>query len=75
MKGRGDEAIGLLLIHLCDIPCSDTLPAARAEDCPMVLGKVEGAGDDSVVIHLHKIALADFLVMGDEALTMRATDL
>ena len=75
VKGRGDEPIGLFFIHLCDIPCGDAFPAAGAEDRPVVLGKVEAADDDSVVIHLHKIALANFLVMGDEALAIRAADL
>ena len=41
----------------------------------MVLGEINGAFDDPIIVHLHKIALADLLISGNEVFTVCAADL
>ena len=73
-RGR-HKSVRFLLIHLRDIPCGDTLAAVRAKNRPMILGKVNRAVDNPVVIHLDKIALPDLLIVGDETFTIDTVNL
>ena len=74
MKGGGHKTIGFFLVHLCYIPGRNMRTAIRAIERAVILGKVNRALHDSIVIHFHKIALADFLVFGDKTLAMGATN-
>gem|GEM_PF-4067313 len=51
------------------------LAAFRAENCAVILREVNGTVDYAVIVHFYKIALADFLIVGDEAFAVGAGDL
>jgi hypothetical protein len=40
----------------------------------VVLREVDGSFYDTIVVHLHEVGIADFLVIGDEAFAMGAGD-
>ena len=60
MKGRRHEPIRFFLVHLRYIPCGDSLTTGRAENRSVVLREVDHTVNDAVIVHLDKIALADF---------------
>lgn len=75
VEGRGNQAIGLLFVHFGHVPGGDALTAVGAEQGAVVERKVDSALDDSVIVHFHKVAFADLLVVGDELLAIGASDL
>jgi len=68
------ESVRFLLVHFGYIPGGYARPAAGAEQGPVILRKIDGSLDNPVVIHLYKIALADFLIACDQAFAIRTTD-
>ena len=68
------EPVRFFLIHLGDVPRGDPLAAVRAVYGAVILRKVDGAVDDAIIVHLHKAALADLLVIGDETFAIGASD-
>ena len=74
VEGRGYKAICFLLIHLRYIACGNMSAAIRAVQRTVILRKVDRTLDDSIIIHLHKVTLADFLILGDEAFTAPAAN-
>ena len=72
MKGRWHQPIRFLFIHFRHIPGRNPLAALRTKYGAVICGKIHGTLDDSVVIHLHKITLPDFLIVGDVAFAMGA---
>ena len=75
VKRRGHQAVRLFFVHFGDVPCGDLCAAVGTKQCPVVLGEVNRAVYDTVVVHFYKVTLADFLVVGDEGFAMGASDL
>jgi len=71
VKRGWHKAIGFLLIRRC-IARRYTGSAAWAEDRAMKLGKVDSPVNDPFVVHLHEVALAYFLVIGNKVLAVGA---
>ena len=69
------ETIRFLFVHLRHIPRGDPLTAIRAKYRAVVLREVDGTFYDPVVVHLHKICLANFLVFCDEAFAIGAANI
>jgi len=72
IEGRGHKAVSFLFVHFRDIPGGYAFAAVGAEQSPVILRKVDGALNYPVIIHFYKIALANFLIIGDEAFAISA---
>ena len=72
MERRRYKTIGFLLVHLGDIPGCNMSAAIRTVECAVILGEVDRTLNDSIIIHLHKVAFADFLILGNKAFAMPA---
>ena len=68
-SGR-NEPISFLFIHLCDISCRNAFAAVWAEQSAMILRKIDGSLDDSIVVHFDEITFANLLIQGNQAFTV-----
>ena len=70
-RGR-HEPIRFFLVHLRDIPRGDALSAVWAEYRAVILREVYRPFYDAVIEHLDKVALANLLIVGNEAFAIGA---
>jgi hypothetical protein len=70
-----DKPIRFFFVHFGYVPSGDALSAVRAKYRSVVFREINATVDDAVVIHLDKIALANFLVICDKAFAMRTNNL
>jgi len=74
MKRRRHEPVRFLFVHLRHVARRDPLTAVRAENRAVIFRVVLDAINDAFIVHLHKVALAHLLVVGDERTTIGACD-
>lgn len=75
MESRRYQPISFFLVSFGHIPRRDPLAAFRTKQGSVKLRKIDGTLDNTVIIHLYKIALTDLLIKSDKAFTICARDL
>jgi len=73
MKRRWHKPIRFFFINLGHIPRRDSLIAIRAKNRAVILGKINHTVNNTVVVHLHEVTFANFLIMSDKSLAIGAT--
>jgi len=74
LKPGRHKPIDFLFIHLCHVSCGDAGIAVGAKYRAVMLGKVQHPVNNPLVVHLHEVAFAHFLIMGNECFAMGAVD-
>jgi hypothetical protein len=74
VEGRRNKPVGFFFIYFRRVPGSDLLAAIGAKQRSMVLGEINRALNNPVVVHFYKIALPHFLIAGNQAFAIGAAD-